>query len=52
MSRTENTTNGDSRVTKKQGIVRRRLRDCRCGQQLDVVARAHCPRCGRCISAH
>lgn len=22
------------------------VRTCRCGQQLDVCARAHCPRCG------
>jgi len=24
--------------------------DCRCGQELDMCARAHCPRCGRSIS--
>jgi len=24
--------------------------DCRCGQQLDMCARAHCPRCGRSIT--
>jgi uncharacterized paraquat-inducible protein A len=24
-----------------------RTRSCSCGQQLDVCARAHCPRCGR-----
>ncbi|MGA9748483.1 MAG: hypothetical protein WBQ50_13580 [Nocardioides sp.] len=24
-------------------------RSCRCGQQLDVCARAHCPRCGRTL---
>jgi uncharacterized paraquat-inducible protein A len=24
-----------------------RARSCSCGQQLDVCARAHCPRCGR-----
>ena len=24
--------------------------DCRCGQQLDLCAREHCPRCGRSIS--
>jgi hypothetical protein len=23
---------------------------CRCGQQLDVCARAHCPRCGRAVN--
>jgi hypothetical protein len=22
---------------------------CRCGQQLDICARAHCPRCGRTL---
>ena len=27
-----------------------RSTDCRCGQQLDMCARAHCPRCGRSIS--
>jgi hypothetical protein len=52
MSRTEITANADNRSAKTQGSVRRRLRDCRCGQQLDVVARAHCPRCGRAISQH
>jgi len=24
-------------------------RSCTCGQQLDVCARAHCPRCGRTL---
>jgi uncharacterized paraquat-inducible protein A len=24
-------------------------RSCGCGQQLDVCARAHCPRCGRTV---
>ena len=27
-----------------------RAHSCRCGQQLDVCARAHCPRCGRTLS--
>jgi len=26
-----------------------RSKDCRCGQQLDLTARAHCPRCGRSL---
>ena len=26
-----------------------RTTDCHCGQQLDMCARAHCPRCGRSI---
>jgi hypothetical protein len=24
-------------------------RSCTCGQQLDICARAHCPRCGRTL---
>jgi hypothetical protein len=27
-----------------------RSTDCRCGQQLDLSVRAHCPRCGRSIA--
>jgi hypothetical protein len=27
-----------------------RTRSCRCGQQLDICARAHCPRCGRTLN--
>jgi hypothetical protein len=27
-----------------------RTMTCRCGQQLDVCARAHCPRCGRTLN--
>jgi hypothetical protein len=26
-----------------------KTRSCTCGQQLDVCARAHCPRCGRTL---
>lgn len=26
--------------------TQRAVRTCRCGQQLDVCVRAHCPRCG------
>lgn len=26
-----------------------RARSCGCGQQLDICARAHCPRCGRTL---
>lgn len=27
-----------------------RSRNCNCGQQLDVCAREHCPRCGRSLN--
>jgi predicted RNA-binding Zn-ribbon protein involved in translation (DUF1610 family) len=27
-----------------------RSTDCRCGQQLDLSVRAHCPRCGRSVA--
>jgi len=27
-----------------------RSTDCRCGQQLDLSLRAHCPRCGRSVA--
>jgi hypothetical protein len=27
-----------------------RSTDCRCGQQLDLSVRAHCPRCGRSLA--
>ncbi|MGZ4436407.1 MAG: hypothetical protein ACXVWU_09880 [Nocardioides sp.] len=37
----------------KQPVARRvngqRTRSCACGQQLDVCAREHCPRCGRTL---
>lgn len=41
----------DTRSTRTHREVRRgRLSDCCCGQQLDMCARAHCPRCGRSIA--
>jgi hypothetical protein len=32
------------------GSTATRLRDCPCGQQLDLCAGAHCPRCGRALT--
>ena len=29
-----------------------RSTDCRCGQQLDLGVRVHCPRCGRALTRH
>jgi hypothetical protein len=48
VTRTESQT-----TTRLTSLVRAscsRTSDCRCGQQLDLCARAHCPRCGRSIS--
>jgi hypothetical protein len=43
-------TNADTRSAGSRGPARRsRVSDCNCGQQLDMCARAHCPRCGRSI---
>jgi hypothetical protein len=51
VTRTETKTTGESRTTKDKTRARcSRSTDCRCGQQLDMCARAHCPRCGRSIS--
>ena len=33
-------------------VRRQRTRSCTCGQQLDVCAREHCPRCGRTLHRH
>jgi hypothetical protein len=50
MSRTDKNASADIRSIGIQRRARRsRLTDCHCGQQLDVCARAHCPRCGRSI---
>jgi hypothetical protein len=50
VTRTETRTTPESRLT---GTLARAHRsgatDCRCGQQLDVHFRAHCPRCGRSL---
>lgn len=43
----------DTKNDKRPAMTRargQRNRSCRCGQQLDVCARAHCPRCGRSIA--
>ena len=48
MTRTENQTT--TRLTTLVHAHCSRSTDCRCGQQLDLCARAHCPRCGRSIS--
>lgn len=40
---------------KKPGLMRvrrQKARSCTCGQQLDVCAREHCPRCGRTLHRH
>ncbi len=40
----------DSKNDKRPSMTRsqgQRAVNCPCGQQLDVCARAHCPRCGR-----
>ena len=40
----------ESLSVKNQTLARcSRSSDCRCGQQLDMCTRAHCPRCGRSI---
>jgi hypothetical protein len=51
VTRTETGTTVVTRTTKTENRARRnRSMDCRCGQQLDLCVRAHCPRCGRSIS--
>jgi uncharacterized paraquat-inducible protein A len=50
MNRTDSITDIDVRSSQKQlraGCSR--STNCRCGQQLDVCARDHCPRCGRTL---
>ncbi|QWZ09839.1 hypothetical protein KRR39_08970 [Nocardioides panacis] len=50
MNRTEKMTVVENRSTKTSTRARcSRTTDCHCGQQLDMCARAHCPRCGRSI---
>ncbi|HYO39370.1 MAG TPA: hypothetical protein VER39_06915 [Nocardioidaceae bacterium] len=50
MNRTDSSTDVDTRSTQTtlhpgcSGST-----NCRCGQQLDVCARDHCPRCGRTL---
>jgi hypothetical protein len=52
VTRTEAKTGKDagSGTTTTQRARRSHSTDCRCGQQLDVSARAHCPRCGRTVT--
>ena len=42
-----------ARDKRAQGAVRRpaSAAKCRCGQDLDVCSRAHCPRCGSTLRA-
>ncbi|QNN52689.1 hypothetical protein [Nocardioides mesophilus] len=45
---TKDSKNGrDKRTSGERG---QRSRSCNCGQQLDICARAHCPRCGRTLN--
>jgi hypothetical protein len=48
MTYTEATTTA-GRATTETRARRSRSTDCRCGQGLDLSARAHCPRCGRSL---
>ncbi|HET9759569.1 MAG TPA: hypothetical protein VFP51_07440 [Nocardioidaceae bacterium] len=48
VTRTESKTTTDARPTKNRAR-RSSSASCKCGQQLDLCARAHCPRCGRSI---
>jgi hypothetical protein len=51
VTRTEAKTGTDDvqgKATTKRAY-RSHTTDCRCGQQLDLSARAHCPRCGRAV---
>lgn len=51
VTRIETQNGADNRSAKPQRRVRySRTSDCRCGQQLDMCAHAHCPRCGRSIN--
>jgi hypothetical protein len=50
VTRTETKTNADNRSATTETLARcSRSASCRCGQQLDLCARAHCPRCGRSL---
>jgi len=45
-------SNGKNKTTSRPAAATGRgqgSRSCGCGQQLDVCARAHCPRCGRTL---
>jgi hypothetical protein len=50
VTRTETKTDAETRSAKTQTHARcSRSLSCACGQQLDMCARAHCPRCGRSL---
>jgi len=50
VTRIETKTNAGKSPAKGETRARcSRSASCRCGQQLDLVARAHCPRCGRSL---
>jgi len=40
----------DSTIEHDKPPLRPLTRACTCGQQLDMYARAHCPRCGRTLT--
>ena len=51
VTRIETKKTTDTMSVKNQTRARcMRSTDCRCGQQLDMCVRAHCPRCGRSIT--
>jgi hypothetical protein len=45
----ENKVSTDKRLAVAR-VRQTNTRSCPCGQQLDICARAHCPRCGRTLS--
>jgi uncharacterized paraquat-inducible protein A len=44
-----NTTTDNKPAANDPRTHRSSSTSCRCGQQLDLCARAHCPRCGRSL---
>jgi hypothetical protein len=46
---TKDSNKSFERRTEMNSARRLRTKSCTCGQQLDVCARAHCPRCGRTL---
>lgn len=51
MSRTGSTTTRINTGSMRGRVRLNHLSDCSCGQELDMSARAHCPRCGRSVTA-
>ncbi len=49
MTRTETGTVAENRTNQTRARCASSS-SCNCGQQLDLCARAHCPRCGRSIT--